>query len=1068
MEKTASGKFVAKTEPSRKKLARQPSEAEMDEDMAKRIQTSLQAAFKKDTLIHSTRNVAAFFKKYDKDKNDRLSTEELKKLLRVELRMSEETLTDKDVESLLAALDDDNDGSLSIDELVDFIEFRVQLFGFGKIKHKKKLEEDDGNRIHAALAAGLNSKHAEFLSHNEKEAKLLAKFHNDKSGVFSIEELTDLVRRELQLHSATIADKDITSLFAMLDKDNTETLSIAELTDFVENGQKPEYMKTHYKMRPPPPPPPAESKWANKEYGADVKPIKHKRRKLLMEQALRIHALFSTALSTMHGGGAKDILDMDKVKKLFAKMDKDRDGMLSAEELKKFVRVELHMRLDDCPDRDVDSLFNSLDDDNSQQVSPEELIEFLEHGGTNAEYIRKKFIVTKDDDPEGRTTAARIAKLNASQDPASPIKSDPTKTKSGGNQKPKEYGEFKLNHAPAHRPDWAEPSLQLPSIIARDDVELMLQNIVHRVTVDCAAICVKQLEILKNDCEGVVEKVKALARKEIDESRLQVHEAEKAVNLALRDNAKEALEKIKKSLEWRDAAQPLAVHAVHSPRSPQSPSSWRRAVGEEQRKTLEEFGPSALEKKTLEDMKICTAPQKDRAGNEILGGGICGAAFGTDAICQKCGSRRNDDQLQLNVTAKESLLLVKQKMDLQKSNISHTFDFFPLGIDEMEISEFMTHVKLLMHEAGAMPRDDDIANILMVFISISGMEVSKKEINRVFHHMIGTRETVLKNSKKPKKKKKAKVSAAVIEKLIAKLNSAAYTVGGSQIDDAFFSRIDASGDGMLDLEEFVGCVRSVFRMSRYDISDGDCEDLWRTLDAEDKGQVSCEDLISLAKGTTPNCTNKKLVVMLEDGRRARDIRQKAGMSRGAYMANPVYDDVLCIGTKVKVTGLIARCDLNGQEGLIVEFNEHSWRYKVIMNDESLMVFTPNHLKEVRKPSMRSKTPEPTPIPEQRNPSPRHGSQSRRVSKEKWDGSQSRAISPTETSPPGMPSGKPAQRKLTNLQLTGHQNQPNGHTGGKVEQQESAPAKPEATPQQQSESPDSPGSPGLELESSFRI
>jgi hypothetical protein len=423
--------------------------------------------------------------------------------------------------------------------------------------------------------------------------------------------------------------------------------------------------------------------------------------------------------------------------------------------------------------------------------------------------------------------------------------------------------------------------------------------------------------------------------------------------------------------------------------------------------------------------------------------------------------------------AKEALLLVKQKMDLQKSNISHTFDFFPPGVDEMEITDFMTNMKLLMHESGATPREDDIANILMVFVSISGMEVSKKEINRVFHHLLGAQDR--RKLPMPKKKKKSKVSAAVVEKLIAKLNSAAYTVGGSQIDDAFFSRIDASGDGMLDLEEFVGCVRSVFRMSRHDISDDQCEDLWRALDSEDKGQVGVADLIALAKGTQPNCTNKKLVMMLEDSKQARDIRQKAGMSRGAVMSNPKYDDVLGIGTKVKVIGLTARCDLNGQEGLIVEFNEHSWRYKVVMNDESLMVFTPKHLREVRKPRKGDKSP--TPIPEETNPSPRL----------KRTGSQGRTISPAETSPPGQ---RVSSKKL---QLTGPQDQPNGQqdqrqgskgnqpgrpdtgqTGGKVEQQESPPAKTDtphkdkATSQQQGESPDSPDSPGNELESSFRI
>ena len=60
--------------------------------------------------------------KFDDDKNGTLNNEEFKQLIRNELKIGPEDLSDTDIAKLTQALDDDGSDSLSADEIYDFIE----------------------------------------------------------------------------------------------------------------------------------------------------------------------------------------------------------------------------------------------------------------------------------------------------------------------------------------------------------------------------------------------------------------------------------------------------------------------------------------------------------------------------------------------------------------------------------------------------------------------------------------------------------------------------------------------------------------------------------------------------------------------------------------------------------------------------------------------------------------------------------------------------------------------------------------------------------------------------------
>merc|ERR1711879_1133908 len=61
-------------------------------------------------------------KKYDKDRTGTLSGDEFKRLVRVQLKITPEKLSDANIKHLVDALDDDGSNTLALDEIYDFIE----------------------------------------------------------------------------------------------------------------------------------------------------------------------------------------------------------------------------------------------------------------------------------------------------------------------------------------------------------------------------------------------------------------------------------------------------------------------------------------------------------------------------------------------------------------------------------------------------------------------------------------------------------------------------------------------------------------------------------------------------------------------------------------------------------------------------------------------------------------------------------------------------------------------------------------------------------------------------------
>ena len=94
----------------------------IDEAVAKKIQSKLKA------VCYGT-TPQRVFARYDRDKGGSLDHAEFKKMIRTGLKIGKDDLADGDLEALIAALDDDGGGTLSIDELADFVERGTATFG---------------------------------------------------------------------------------------------------------------------------------------------------------------------------------------------------------------------------------------------------------------------------------------------------------------------------------------------------------------------------------------------------------------------------------------------------------------------------------------------------------------------------------------------------------------------------------------------------------------------------------------------------------------------------------------------------------------------------------------------------------------------------------------------------------------------------------------------------------------------------------------------------------------------------------------------------------------------------
>lgn len=105
----------------------------LDENVASRIRKSLKIAM-------NGADPRKLLRKFDKNRDGSWSADEFRRLIRMELRIAPNLVSDESINSLVQALDDDGSGCLNIEEVADFVERGAETF----FDHEEEQSPDDG------------------------------------------------------------------------------------------------------------------------------------------------------------------------------------------------------------------------------------------------------------------------------------------------------------------------------------------------------------------------------------------------------------------------------------------------------------------------------------------------------------------------------------------------------------------------------------------------------------------------------------------------------------------------------------------------------------------------------------------------------------------------------------------------------------------------------------------------------------------------------------------------------------------------------------------------------------
>ena len=191
----------------------------IDRKTAERLQQSMQKSLHPKGATEPL-NLGKIFRSYDATGDGTLDAVELTKLLRKDLGILSEEILDEEVGALVKALDDDGSGTLSIHELLDFVERGYATFNSGPLK----LDPAVATALQEAMRAALTNR------------KFFGRFDASGDGQLDAAELARLVRGELAVDAERASDAELQTLVELLDDDRSGTLSTDELADFVEHG----------------------------------------------------------------------------------------------------------------------------------------------------------------------------------------------------------------------------------------------------------------------------------------------------------------------------------------------------------------------------------------------------------------------------------------------------------------------------------------------------------------------------------------------------------------------------------------------------------------------------------------------------------------------------------------------------------------------------------------------------------------------------------------------------------------------------------------------------------------
>jgi len=341
--------------------------------VAKKIQSKLKAA-----CYGTTPQV--LFSRWDKDGGGTLDHAEFKRLVRAGLKIPPRDLPDEDIALLIHALDDDDNGALSIAELADFVERGAATFHSGPVSEHAAWGDHGHAGMHGPMDGGAGGYERE-RDGGVDGTDGAADGHGMYEQPRGLDTLVALDAAATDTVGGTPHGVPTGLPYGKTPPGiNSLTGYAFELDDMAQRTQAAQHASQRIgKKHPPaqrqPPPSKANLQKGNpllrkgKYEGAMLK-TKNKRKGKRIDEA--VAKKIQSKLKAACYGTTPQVL--------FSRWDKDGGGTLDHAEFKKMVRVGLKIPPSDLADQLIKALIKALDDDNNGELSIAELADFVERG----------------------------------------------------------------------------------------------------------------------------------------------------------------------------------------------------------------------------------------------------------------------------------------------------------------------------------------------------------------------------------------------------------------------------------------------------------------------------------------------------------------------------------------------------------------------------------------------------------------------------------------------------------------------------------------------------------------
>lgn len=170
----------------------------------------------------------ALFQRCDSEGFGTLTFEDIRRMVRCDLKIAERLVTDAQLVEIFSSIDDDRDGYLQFNEFLEFVQQPSRRGAVSKEVVLKQVARSVRLALHRHHV-GLQTLEVSFQRHFEDGAG-----NEVNAGELCPEELIRFFRRVLDVSKHECSDKNLRVAFTALDTDGSGTINVSEFMDFLK------------------------------------------------------------------------------------------------------------------------------------------------------------------------------------------------------------------------------------------------------------------------------------------------------------------------------------------------------------------------------------------------------------------------------------------------------------------------------------------------------------------------------------------------------------------------------------------------------------------------------------------------------------------------------------------------------------------------------------------------------------------------------------------------------------------------------------------------------------------